>query len=1168
VVLVIDLATGHFCREHLSVRVETMPFTETRWRLGTAVAIVTLVGAWAVLAQTQADPLLQGFQSPPGSAKPRVWWHWNFGNVTKEGIKADLEWMNRVGIGGFQTFDASISTPQIVDKRLIFMTPEWKDAFRYTTTLADQLGLEMAIAGSPGWSESGGPWVTPALAMKKYVWSETRIAGGQPLTGRLPQPPDNAGPYQNTTGGGRGEPAGPPPKFYADSGVIAFPVSENDRTMAERGAKVTSSGGTFNPAALTDGDLAKTTLLPAVPPGEKAWIQYELPTPQTFGGLTLITGGGGGGRGFGGRGGGASGMELVSSDDGQSFQSVVMIPGGARTVAFPPVTARFFRITVGGQQPQQGRGGGGGGFPGAGGGFPGGGGGFPGGGFPPPQGGRAGQFAAPTGTEIAEFVLHSAVVNRFQDKAGFSAATGIYAMATPNVPATAIVRKANVVDLTGKMRPDGTLDWTPPAGPWVVIRMGYSLTGAHNDPAAPEATGLEVDKMNRASVKTYFDYYLDKYKDASGGLMGKRGVQYMITDSWEAGVANWTNEMFAEFARRRGYDMHPWLPVLFGYVVESAESSDRFLWDFRKTISDLTGEYHYDQLTSILKDRGMARYSESHENGRAFVAEGMDVKRTAAVPMSAMWAGRGGVNGEAPNYNGDIRESASVAHIYGQNLVAAESFTAAGGAYTYNPETLKPTADAELAMGLNRFVIHTSVHQPGTKPPGISLGQFGQWFTRLETWAELAKPWTTYLARSSYMLQQGKFAADVLYYYGEDSNITALFGNTTPSIPSGYDYDFASSDVVLNRVTVKAGRLTTATGMSYRVLAIDPNAQYMTLPVLRKIRDLVNSGAAIAGPKPVNTPSLSDDQKEFKRIADQLWGTADGEHRVGQGKVFAGQTVAQALSALQVAPDVEYSKPQSDTTLLFVHRRLPDGEVYWVGNRKNRAEMLDVTFRVEGKSPEVWHADTGKTAPASYRIAGGRTTVPLQLEPSDAVFVVFRKAANAPTRVVAKEKETDVAPVDGSWDVAFQPNRGAPAQITLEKLTSWHENTEAGIKYFSGTATYTKTLQASANWFGDGAHLVLDLGSVKNIAEVAVNGKSLGIAWKPPFRVDVTGALKPGPNTLQVKVTNLWVNRVVGDLQPGAGEKYTYTSYPYYRPDSPLLPSGLLGPVKVVRLSN
>jgi hypothetical protein len=642
--------------------------------------------------------------------------------------------------------------------------------------------------------------------------------------------------------------------------------------------------------------------------------------------------------------------------------------------------------------------------------------------------------------------------------------------------------------------------------------------------------------------------------------MGQRGLRYVITDSWEAGVANWTDRMFAEFAKRRGYDMHPWLPVLAGRVVESAEKSDRFLWDFRKTLADLVAENHYDQLTDILHARGMGRYTESHEGGRAFIGDGMEVKRRADVPMSATWLERPGK--ASPHYDADVQESASVAHIYGQNLVAAESLTVYRNAWAYSPETLKSTADRMMSNGLNRFIIHTSVHQPvDDKVPGLGLGPFGQWFTRHETWAEMAKSWTAYLSRSSFMLQQGRFVADIAYFYGEDSNITALFGETMPDIPAGYRIDFVNADALVNRLSVKDGRITTATGMSYRLLALDPNSRHMSLAVLRKIRDLVEAGASVAGPKPVDSPSLADDQGEFQAIADKLWGPG-----VGKGRVFGKGTIAEALAGLGAAPDLEYTKPREDTILRFVHRALPDGDLYWVVNGNTRAETLEASFRVTGKEPELWHAETGLVEPASYLIANGRTTVPLRLTPDDAVFVIFRKAATATARALPDPVTTELATITGPWDVAFQPGRGAPATVRLEELISWSDSSDPGVKYFSGTGTYTKTIEAPAAWFKPGARLWLDLGAVKNLAEVTINGRPAGTIWKTPFRVDAASALKPGTNTLEIKVADLWVNRLIGDKQPGVTKTYTYTAVEFYKADSPLLPSGLLGPVRIMRV--
>lgn len=1084
-------------------------------------------------AKKTPDKLEAGFITPPESAKPRVWWHWMNGNVTKEGIKADLEWMKRIGIGGFQNFDAAIRTPQIVQKRLVYMTPEWKDAFSYTTKLADSLKLEMAIAGSPGWSESGGPWVTPAEAMKKFVWSEIRVNGGQPFTGTVPKPFTATGTFQNIEIN-RAEGAAPTPEFYADAAVVAYRVPDNDVSVEELHPKVTSSAGTFSLTSLIDGDLAKTTFLPEGVNHEKAWIQYQFPQAVTIKSITVAAKDQGC----------TSERTLEVSDDGLQFKTVLKFAtdrSPQTTVTFAPVKARFFRVTFAMT--------------------------------PLPVNNQTNTTTL--GIQVAELVVHtSAKINRFEDKAGFATATDLYELATPSDSDLDAIRTDDVIDLSSKLQPDGTFNWTPPQGRWAILRVGYSLTGKKNHPASPEGTGLEVDKLNRAHVKAYFSNYLDQYQDATRGMMGKRGLQYMITDSWEAGTLNWTDGMAEEFEKRRGYSLISWLPALTGHLVKSAKASDRFLWDFRQTIADLTVENHYDQLTTLLHERGMGRYTESHEGDRVLIADGMEIKRKADIPMSATWTPITiGGSQIKPVYQADVRESASVAHIYGQNLVAAESMTTNGvrnkDAWGWCPETLKPTADMELACGLNRFVIHCSVHQPVfDKLPGLGLGPYGQWFTRNDTWAEEATPWISYLARSSYMLQQGQFVADVAYYYGEDNNITSLFKDKLPAIPPGYNYDFVNSDILVHVLSVNQKRqIATPSGMSYRLLALDANARYMSLPVLRKINQFVEAGAVVVGEKPLGSPALNDDETEFNAIVNRLWANPKGENTVGQGKVYGGHTVAEVLALLQVVPDFEYTKPQGDTELLFVHRKLEDVDIYWVNNRNHSAEDLETSFRVVGKVAERWNPETGAIEPVSYSTGKNQTRVSLHLEPNDAQFIVFRKKAAQSVFRQTKPTERELFVISDAWKVRFQPNRGAPAEMVFDELTSWSENANQGVKYFSGTASYTQTIQASTDWFKSGTQLWLDLGSVKNLAEVIVNGQSLGIVWKTPFRVNVTKAMKEGDNHIEVKVTNLWVNRLIGDQQADTKTPVTFTTQAFYQANSPLLPSGLLGPVKLMGIS-
>lgn len=1121
-----------------------------------ATSMMLVLGAGTAIPQTSPDPLKSGFENPPSSARPRVWWHWMNGNITQEGIKLDLEWMHRVGLGGFQNFDAALSTPQVVKERLAYMTPQWKEAFKYAITLGDQYGMEMAIAGSPGWSETGGPWVPPSEGMKKYVWSETVVEGGKPFTGTLAHPPTVTGAFQNLgihdmLPAPEGSKAAP--QFYGDGPVVAYRRAAEDASVESLHPKVTFSGGSPDIAMLNDGDLEKTTKIP-IPkePGESAWIQWEFPEPVTIRSLTAVVPELGQFAAIAGL--SDPDKAIESSDDGQNFKQITkIVQGGSpeHTISFAPVKAKFFRITFTRTPP------------------------------PPLPAWAVGLDMnsigikippKPTDYEIAELVLHTGGrVNRFEEKAAFTPMGDLYQFATPTYEPSAVIAKGDVIDLTSKMHPDGTLDWTPPPGEWVVLRFGYSLLGITNHPATKEATGLEVDKLNAGYVKNYMNGYLDSYKQTVGlEEMGKKGIRYVITDSWEAGSQNWTDHMMEEFKKRRGYDAAPWLPVLVGQVVESSEASDQFLWDFRKTIGDLIADEHYGQVQSSIKERGMGHYGESHESGRAFVADGMEVKKLDDIPMSAMWTQRPGVNNIEYGYNADDRESASVAHIYGQNLAAAESMTAAAAPWGWSPSTLKPTADQEFLNGINRFVIHESAHQPmvgkGTAP-GLTLGPFGQWFNRNETWANDAGPWIDYLARTSYLLQQGHYAADLVYFYGEDSNLTAIFEHKAPDVPDGFGFDYINADGLIHELSVANGRIVTKSGMSYRVLGLDPYSQHMSLPVLRAIHKLVEEGAVVAGPKPTNDPSLADNEAEFRKLNDELFGDGTGTRHVGKGAVYAGQKLEDVFASLKVAPDFDYSKPEQDASVLFAHRKLANGDLYFVDNRKDRNETIDATFRVSGKEPELWYAETGKTEPVSYKIADGRTTVPLHLEPWGTVFVVFRKPTTQAERTLPAVTETQVASVDGPWAVTFQPDLGAPASIKLDSLTSWSENPDAGVKYYSGTGDYAKTITASADWFSKGGHLWIDLGDVKNLAHVIVNGKDLGVAWHAPYRVDVTGALKPGANEVTIKVTNAWVNRLIGDQQPGA-TKYTYADVKPYKANSPLLPSGLLGPVRIVATSS
>lgn len=1080
-------------------------------RLIAGAAIAAALHGSPVQARQHADALSKAFANPPNSARPRVWWHWMNGNITQEGIDKDLAWMKRIGLAGVQNFDASFNepsgpfnTPQLVEQRLAFMSPPWRAAFKHAVQTADANGFEFAIAGSPGWSETGGPWVKPEQAMKKLVWSELAVEGGRELSGPLPPPPSITGPFQAVPGGGSAMAAlkGVSPTLYRDAAVVAYRLPAAETAPAR--AMITASSP-VDVTILSDGDLVRQVALPFAPDHE-TWIKFDYGRPQTLRALRLVAEHVGG---FGEFGATAPEGRIEASDDGESFRALTVLPTHGtlqQTVAFPVTTARYFRVVFLPRKPDP----------------------------------ASAMFGAPAPTthKIAELAFEvGARVHRFEDKAGWSSAMGLGDAPTPDVDASAVIRRADVIDLTDKLKPDGTLDWTPPAGKWVVLRYGYSLTGRQNAPASDEGTGLEVDKLSGDHVKAYAEAYLGEYERTVGQrLMGEHGVQAMVTDSWEAGAANWTEKMLAQFRARRGYDPLPWLPVLSGRVVESAAASDAFLWDFRQTIGDLIADEHYGTLSTVLRARGMKRYGESHETGRAFVGDGMQVKKSADVPMGATWT-EVPVTNDPHSYDADVRESASVAHIYGQNLVAAESFTAATDAFAYDPARLKPIADAMMANGLNRLIIHTSVHQPVDTPgPGMSLAIFGQWFTRKETWAEQARPWIDYLARSSFLLQQGKFVADIAYMYGEGANITELFGKEMPAIPAGYAYDFVNADALLHKLEAEDGELITTSGARYRLLALDPSTRRMTLPTLRKLATLKRAGVTIVGARPTGSPSLADDPAEFKRLAEET---------------FPGPPQDLGAALARVGPDVD----DQGAGLRFVHRRLEDGHIYFISNPGDQAKIVAPRFRTAGKAAEVWRADAGTIETPSYKTADGRTSVELTLAPHDAVFVVFRKPGPAEHREPAKTERT-IAKLDRGWRLTLpdQPERETD-------LGSWTRSGDPAVRYFSGTATYTMTFKARKAGKG---RLLLNLGAVKNLASVTLNGKPVGTAWKAPFELDVTQALRPGDNRLEVKVSNLWPNRLIGDRQPGAAGPKALVSFNPFPPNAPLLPSGLIGPVTLV----
>lgn len=1089
-------------------------------------ALMLCGAVWAAARARSAvgDSLAQGFRNPPPSARPHTWWHWINGNITKEGITADLEAMKQAGIGGAQIFNVDVGVPA---GKVRFMSTAFRELIRHAAKEANRLGIELCVHNCAGWSSSGGPWVKPEHAMQALCWSETQVHGPARFSGVLPKP-------ERILRYGPGD-------YYRDIAVLALPV--------------------------------------------------------------------------------------------------------------PSTQARIANI---------------------------------------------------------------------RPKAAFDRSDRIEPDTSPT-PAGAAVEPTQIVNLTDRLQPDGRISWDVPAGEWVILRIGHAPTGKENHPSPREGLGLECDKLSREALLEHWNGMMAKILADVGPLAGK-AINSSLIDSYEVFSQNWTPRFREEFRRRRGYDLLPYLPVITGRVVGSIEESERFLWDFRRTVADLFAENYYGYFGELCRRHGLKFYTEPYGNG---FFDDLQCGGLADMPMGEFWVGGGAIE--------TTKLAASAAHTNGRRIIGAESFTAdeGNGRWRVDPYSIKALGDLVFCQGVNRYIFHRYTHQPWLNlKPGMTMGPWGMHLERTITWWNQASAWLKYVARCQYLLQSGLFVADVCYFCGESApNSLPGRSGLRPPLPDGYDYDGCDASVVLNRMSVRSGRIALPDGMSYRVLVL-PDSRFMTPRMARKIRDLVRAGAVVVGPKPFKSPSLTGYPRcdeEVRAVADEVWGSVDGvnvkEHAFGRGRVIWGMSLQDVLAKLGVPPDFEPVSTRDGARLAYIHRTVGGAEVYFVSNQRYCPERVACTFRVSGRVPELWHPDTGRieTAPV-YEEKNRRTTVLLSFDPAGSVFVVFRRpsrghmhlaslthittgeavrrspqieirrafyepadgrpggadvtakvaemvaagqcsipATNSvfgdptpnivkrlrveylldgkPMQKTASENQTlelladreefgppsweataadarveltpwqagtytyraasgragrievrsapSVLQIAGPWDLHFPAGWGAPERVRLERLISWTEHPNPGVRYFSGTAEYRKVFSVPAGLLGRGRAVLLDLGRVKNFAEVTLNGRSLGTLWKAPFRLDVTGIVRPGRNVLSVRVTNLWPNRLIGDEQlsadvewrgralarwpewlvegkprPKTG-RYTFTTWRFYTKDSPLLESGLIGPVTV-----
>ena len=729
-------------------------------------------------------------------------------------------------------------------------------------------------------------------------------------------------------------------------------------------------------------------------------------------------------------------------------------------------------------------------------------------------------------------------------------------------PGDAAIALDGIVNVSKHLSKDGTLIWDAPNGNWTILRLGHTPSGTTNHPSADSGRGLEVDKLSRQGVDVHWQKGVKPLLDHLGSLAGKIFNNILI-DSYEAGLNHWTPRMREEFKKRRGYDPMPYLLTLTGRLVEDGPTTDRFLWDFRRTVSELFTDNFYGYFADLCHENGMEFSTEPYTSAY----ESLAVAAKADLPMGEFWVTGG--------YSHTLKLAASIAHTNGRNLAGAESFTAKPevGKWQNYPGKMKSVGDFVWAQGINRFVLHAFVHQPfgSDKVPGMTFGQWGCHFDRNVTWFKPGRAWLKYIARSQYLLQYGDFGADVLAFAGEASPNGAAYVKGLKE--AGYDFDSCGTNIFA-KLKVDNGDVVLPCGKRYRLLVM-PNTPFQALHIARKVRDLVTAGATVLSPKPKYSPTLTGmptSEKEVLAIADQVWENCDGKtvtsNSYGKGTVFSGISAAEALAKIKVSPATQL--PEG---LVWLHRTASGEDIFYISNQSDKTIDTIAAFRAAGRKPEFFDAEQGTVTDApGWTITGKHVCVPITLAPEKSIFVVFRHPGKpakdpfvrveGPTQKVPdfvagkqirlrawdngthtlhsvsgktrKIKVSDLPKplnLSGPWDLSFQSKRGASEKARFDKLISWTEHTDLGIKYFSGTATNTIKFKLPKKFLKKNQQVWLDLGEVAVIADVRVNGKNLGVLWHKPFRVEVSKALKSGENTLEVDVTNLWINRLIGDEQ-------------------------------------
>lgn len=1109
-----------------------------------------------------------GVVSPHSAdAKPWTFWYWMKAAVSEEGIRADLLAMKKLGLGGAYLMfiqdehDSLLYAPPATQ-----LSPQWWRLVRYAVRFADSVHFKLALHVSDGFATAGGPWITPEMSMQKVVWSEVNIKGGRLYNAKLPQPQTNE-------------------NYYKDIAVYAFPTPDGEGRSTENIVPKVSASTGEDAQFLTDSSNTKN-----FSSSRPCWIQYTFDKPFTCRTIKIRT------KGITFQ---AKRLLIEISNDGKNFTSIGRLKPARsgwddyledNTYSIPEATAKYFRFVYN------------------------------------PEGTEPGSEDLDAAKWKPQLKLcglelfSGARINLYEGKNG-----SIWRIADRSnrneIPDSVCVPFKSIKDISSLVDENGVLRWQVPAGNWTILRVGHTSTGTTNATAGG-GKGLECDKLDPAAIKLQFNEWFKKIYDSVGKDISSRVIKIFHVDSWECGSQNWSPVFVQEFKKRRGYDPLPYLPAMAGIPVQSADVSERFLYDVRTTLAELLADNFFGTLNKLAHDNNCLIDAESV--APVMVGDGMLHYKNVDIPMGEFWL-------RSPTHDkpNDMLDAISAGDIYGKKIIQSESFTELRNRWDEYPGMLKALQDRNFALGINRMVFHVFTENPWTnRKPGMTLGGIGLFFQRDQTWWKQAKAWVEYTERCQRLLQQGRNVKDVAVFTGEEiprravlpdrlvNTLPGIFGeskieaekkrlankgNPIQQVPqgvkssanittpadwvdplNGYGYDSFNKDALLRLMKVKDGNIVLPGGAAYKILMfpnidkMNPNGDLMSIEVAKKILQLVKDGATVLLDQyPVATTGLyhyKEENEELKNVTEELFGndfSASGKHgfsirHIGKGNLLIGRYPLPDFDTVHVSQDVIIKNRNNVNAhdIAWTHRNVAgeNKDIYFLSNQKDSAITIKVGFKIKNKLPELYDAVAGKWYDCKdWHYKNGYTWITLRFDPNASWFVVFDKTTqktgvhNGNNWLAYKNIET----LQGAWNVMFNKDTFHFAQ-----LTDWTKMPQKEIKYFSGTAVYSKDFTVHDLQKKDKT-IWLFLGDVKDIAQVKLNGVDCGIAWTYPFNADITKAIREGSNHLEIEVTNTWANRLIGNNLSKSGDKTIWTTAPLYLKADGLLSSGLTGPVSL-----